>query len=40
MRRLIRLSWTPNSAADVWTFKIRQGVTFHDGRPLTADDVV
>ena len=33
-------SWTPNSAADVWTFKIRQGVTFHDGRPLTADDVV
>jgi ABC-type transport system substrate-binding protein len=27
-------------AADVWTFKIRPGVTFHDGRPLTADDVV
>jgi peptide/nickel transport system substrate-binding protein len=33
-------SWTPNSAADVWTFKIRHGVRFHDGRPLTADDVV
>ena len=33
-------SWKPNSAADVWTFKIRQGVTFHDGKPLTADDVV
>jgi peptide/nickel transport system substrate-binding protein len=33
-------SWTPNSGADVWTFKIRQGVTFHDGKPLTADDVV
>jgi len=33
-------SWTPNSTADVWTFKIRQGVTFHNGAPLTADDVV
>jgi peptide/nickel transport system substrate-binding protein len=33
-------SWTPNTKADVWTFKIRQGVTFHNGHPLTADDVV
>ena len=33
-------SWTPNSTADVWTFKIRQGVKFHNGSPLTADDVV
>jgi peptide/nickel transport system substrate-binding protein len=33
-------SWSPNSTADVWTFKIRQGVKFHNGAPLTADDVV
>ncbi|HUZ53008.1 MAG TPA: ABC transporter substrate-binding protein [Streptosporangiaceae bacterium] len=33
-------SWSPNSKADVWTFKIRQNVTFHNGQPLTADDVV
>jgi peptide/nickel transport system substrate-binding protein len=33
-------SWTPNEDASVWTFAIRQGVTFHDGTPLTANDVV
>jgi peptide/nickel transport system substrate-binding protein len=37
---VLATSWTPNSTADVWTFKIRQGVKFHDGSPLTADDVV
>jgi peptide/nickel transport system substrate-binding protein len=30
----------PNRDATVWTVKLRDGVTFHDGRPLTADDVV
>lgn len=29
-----------NSDATEWTFKIREGVTFHDGSPMTADDVV
>jgi len=33
-------SWEPNEDGTVWTFKIRQGVTFHDGTPLTANDVV
>ena len=33
-------SWSSNTAADVWTFNIRQGVKFHNGAALTADDVV
>ncbi len=33
-------SFEPNSDATEWTFKIRKGVTWHDGKPLTADDVV
>jgi peptide/nickel transport system substrate-binding protein len=33
-------SWSANSAANVWTFKIRQNVKFHTGASLTADDVV
>ncbi len=40
LKPVLAESWTANAAADVWTFKIRQGVTFHDGKPLTADDVV
>jgi len=33
-------SWKPNSTGTVWTFKIRQGVKFNDGTPMTVDDVV
>ena len=33
-------SWTSNADASVWTFKIRQGVKFNDGTPMTVDDVV
>jgi peptide/nickel transport system substrate-binding protein len=40
LKPVLAESWTPNAAGDVWTFKIRQGVKFHDGKPLTADDVV
>ena len=35
----IATSWTPNAKATVWTFKIRQGVKFNDGTPMTVDDV-
>jgi peptide/nickel transport system substrate-binding protein len=40
LQPVLATSWTANSTADVWTFKIRQGVKFHDGSTLTADDVV
>jgi peptide/nickel transport system substrate-binding protein len=40
LQPVLATSWTPNSTANVWTFKIRQGVKFHNGAPLTAADVV
>jgi peptide/nickel transport system substrate-binding protein len=33
-------SWEPNQKGDVWTFRLRRGVRFHDGDRLTAKDVV
>jgi len=33
-------SWTFDELNLTWTFNLRQGVTFHDGTPFTADDVV
>ncbi len=33
-------SWSGNADASVWTFKLRQGVTFNDGSPFEAEDVV
>lgn len=39
-RPLLAESWSPNKDGSVWTFKIRKGVKFHDGREMTAKDVV
>jgi len=33
-------SWEPNATNDVWTFNLRQGVTYFDGTELKAADVV
>ncbi|AYD03786.1 ABC transporter substrate-binding protein [Neorhizobium sp. NCHU2750] len=33
-------SWEGSSDAKTWVFKIRSGVEFHNGKSLTADDVV
>ena len=33
-------SCTPNNDASVWTCKLRDGVKFHDGAALDANDVV
>lgn len=32
-------SWEANDDASVWTFTLREGVKWHDGRPFTAEDV-
>jgi peptide/nickel transport system substrate-binding protein len=40
LQPMLALSWTPNSDGSVWTFKLRPNVTFHNGAPMTADDVV
>src|SRR6476646_7399399 len=33
-------AWQPSNGAKSWTFKLRPGVKFQDGTPMTADDVV
>jgi peptide/nickel transport system substrate-binding protein len=36
----LALSWTPDESGKVWTVKLRPNVTWSDGVPFTADDVV
>ncbi|CDO06031.1 dipeptide-binding protein of ABC transporter [Mycolicibacterium cosmeticum] len=40
MRPALAQSWETSPDQLVWTFRLRRGVTFHDGSPLTAADVV
>ena len=35
----LALEWSQNEDASEWTFKLREGVKFHDGSDFTAEDV-
>ncbi|MFG2106493.1 ABC transporter substrate-binding protein [Micromonospora chersina] len=36
----LAVSWEMSSDAKTWTFDLRDGVSWHDGKPFTAQDVV
>jgi peptide/nickel transport system substrate-binding protein len=40
LRPRLATSWKPSRGGRSWTFQIRRGVKFHDGKPMTPDDVV
>ncbi|MFD0858604.1 ABC transporter substrate-binding protein [Roseovarius aquimarinus] len=33
-------SWEASDGASVWTFTLREGLEFHNGQPVTAEDVI
>jgi peptide/nickel transport system substrate-binding protein len=33
-------SWTESPDKRLWTFKLRSGLAFHDGKPVTGEDVI
>lgn len=33
-------SWEPSSDARTWTFQLREGIEFHNGKTVTIDDVI
>ena len=37
---MLATSWTKNDDGTVWTFQLREDVTFHDGTPMTSAQVV
>ena len=40
IRPWLAASWRPNANASVWTFQLRRGVRFHNGKEMTSADVV
>ena len=39
LRPVLAESWESNDTLDVWTFHLNPNATFHDGSPVTAEDV-
>jgi peptide/nickel transport system substrate-binding protein len=40
LQMLLAESITPEKKPDAWIVRLRPGVTFHNGKPVTADDVI
>ncbi len=40
LRPGLATSWKPNTDGSVWTFTLRKGVKFHNGKSMGADDVI
>ena len=40
LRPKLATEWSSSKDAKIWTFKIRKGVQFHNGKEMTPDDVV
>jgi peptide/nickel transport system substrate-binding protein len=40
LQMLLAESIEPEAKPDTWTVRLKQGVTFHNGKPVTADDVI
>ena len=36
----LAVSWKPDATGKTWVYKLRQGVKFANGKPMTADDVI
>jgi peptide/nickel transport system substrate-binding protein len=40
LKPLLAVDWSPNKDGTLWTIKLRRGVTWHNGKTFTADDVI